>query len=273
MSGDRVGDLGPRIRTILIFVPIVLAAVFLGNWVFTLLVLLLAVGVAEEMGRLLPNREPVSMRPAQVAIIWLFVGTFIVSPIWLILTPFFLFLSGIGDWFKGDASWARRTSDLGWQVFTACYAGLALWWVYLRFEPDGLVLFLFALAVTWFNDTVAYLGGSRFGRKRLVPALSPKKSVEGALFGLGAGGLVGLVFTGWLPLHPGVAIALGVITAISAQLGDLFASMLKRGAEVKDTGALLPGHGGLLDRVDSLLFSVPVVLLLVRVYVILGGTL
>lgn len=120
---------------------------------------------------------------------------------------------------------------------------------------------LYALALVWVGDTAAYCAGKAFGRHLLAPRLSPAKTWEGAAASLLASGLFGVVYIGSLiPETPRwEAVALTVVAAVSGQLGDLAESALKRGADVKDSGDLLPGHGGFLDRLDSSLFTIPVV--------------
>ena len=112
----------------------------------------------------------------------------------------------------------------------------------------------------WANDTFAYLGGRVFGKKfikrGLAPKVSPNKSWEGAFFGA-----VGAAFVGWLWMGNEGAL-LGILTGILSTLGDLVQSALKRRAGVKDSGSLLPGHGGILDRFDGLLIAAPVVLII-----------
>jgi len=127
----------------------------------------------------------------------------------------------------------------------------------------GLEWTLLVLAVTWAGDTAAFLGGKRFGRTKFAPKLSPNKTNEGAIAGLLAGMLVAVllhyvVFVD-LPLKHMIPAAL--LIGLFGQLGDLAESMLKRAAEVKESGHLIPGHGGVLDRVDSLLFAFPVLCL------------
>ncbi len=120
---------------------------------------------------------------------------------------------------------------------------------------------LFALASIWSGDIAAYYVGRAFGRHKMAPRLSPNKTWEGSLASIVAGALFGALY---LPhFVPGVsipaALGLAVLTNAAGQIGDLAESAIKRGAHVKDSGALLPGHGGLLDRVDSTLFALPVV--------------
>jgi len=117
------------------------------------------------------------------------------------------------------------------------------------------------LAMVFAGDTCAYFTGMAFGRHRLYPAVSPKKTVEGALGGLAGSVAGGLVIKGLLGLSPGwLAVALlGLAAGVAEQAGDLCQSMLKRGAGIKDSGSLLPGHGGMFDRLDGLLFAAPVV--------------
>jgi phosphatidate cytidylyltransferase len=136
----------------------------------------------------------------------------------------------------------------------------------LRQAQDGLRLTVFAFALTWCFDSVAYFAGIRFGSHKLMPRLSPGKSWEGAV----AGGAATLALAATpLALWPSsmpfrLAAALIVITL--GQAGDLFESSLKRNAAVKDSGTLLPGHGGVLDRFDSLMFVVPAVYYLARAW-------
>ena len=115
------------------------------------------------------------------------------------------------------------------------------------------------------SDTAQYYGGRTLGRRRLAPAVSPAKTVEGAAFGIAAGTLVlGLDPAGWLrELAPAGRLLLGAGVAVAGIAGDLFESRLKRASGVKDSSALIPGHGGLLDRVDGLLFAAPVYWLVV----------
>ena len=115
---------------------------------------------------------------------------------------------------------------------------------------------LFLLLVTWAADTGAYAGGRLFGRHRLAPSISPGKTVEGALAGLACSIGVGFAFSALAPGHFYGPFAAGVFTVVG-QFGDLFESMLKRGAGVKDSSGWIPGHGGLLDRIDSLLICCP----------------
>jgi phosphatidate cytidylyltransferase len=118
-----------------------------------------------------------------------------------------------------------------------------------------------AFAVTWASDTGAYLIGSLFGRKPLLPRVSRSKTWEGALGGMVfaalAGALASITFAGFLPTW--WAVVLGTMSSVIGLLGDLFESMLKRDAEIKDTSQIIPGHGGVLDRFDSLLFTVPLI--------------
>jgi phosphatidate cytidylyltransferase len=148
----------------------------------------------------------------------------------------------------------------GWGMLGAAYAGGLLGSAsLLRALPEGRELIYYVAAVTWAADIMAFYTGSRFGRRRLAPRVSPKKSVEGAAGGLAAAALAGLLGNGWawhLP-WPAAPVA-AIILAVVGILGDLAESAVKRAAGVKDSGGLIPGHGGVLDRLDSLVFATPV---------------
>lgn len=157
--------------------------------------------------------------------------------------------------------WTRLVRGWGaaWYVsgfFYALLPALALLWIRER-DAHGLALLIWSFIVTWSTDIGAYFAGRRFGKRKLAPAISPNKTVEGLYGGIAAATILAGVFalaTGLgLPL-----LALAPVLAVAAQGGDLFESGMKRRAGVKDSGALLPGHGGALDRLDGL---VPVAVL------------
>jgi phosphatidate cytidylyltransferase len=136
----------------------------------------------------------------------------------------------------------------------AVWSGKAFDW------PTSILL---ALVPLWIGDTLAIFGGKAFGKHLLAPKISPKKTVEGAVFNLAGcvGGAIGVAELIGQPMLVGVLA--GLATGTLGQLGDLLESAMKRSAGVKDSGTLLPGHGGLLDRIDSILLSAPVVALVV----------
>lgn len=157
--------------------------------------------------------------------------------------------------------WTRivRGWGFGWYAsgfFYALLPALALLWIRER-DAHGLELLIWAFLVTWSTDIGAYFAGRRFGKRKLAPSISPGKTVEGLYGGVAAATLIGgtwALTTGLnLPL-----LILAPIFAFAAQGGDLFESRMKRRAGVKDSGAWLPGHGGVLDRLDGL---VPVAVL------------
>ena len=137
--------------------------------------------------------------------------------------------------------------------------GLLLHGILLRDLPDGLAWGALVFLGTWSCDTFAYLIGRMWGRHKFAPRISPKKTWEGAVGGFVCSFAVTML-TAWalsLPLVP--MLGLGILIPLATIAGDLVESMLKRSAGVKDTGAWIPGHGGLLDRIDSLIFVIPTV--------------
>lgn len=161
----------------------------------------------------------------------------------------------------------RHGARIAWEpvAITAlgvCYVNwLVGYGAWLRDLPSGKDWVLLLIWVTWLGETAAYLVGSTMGRRPLAPAISPKKTVEGAIaqFAVSiAAALVGqaLFFTATLSRED--AVVVGAVLGVVGQFGDLAESVLKRSAGAKDSGSLMPGHGGMLDRIDSLLFNTPV---------------
>lgn len=158
---------------------------------------------------------------------------------------------------------AEMARVLGFTI-TLVYAGfpwLVVWDLYVK-EPFARQLML-TLVIVWMGDTGGYFGGRFFGKHKLAPQKSPKKTWEGAIAGLTAsmGGALIWHFCFYKDLTGGVLTALlcGFFGGISGQMGDLVESVIKRFTGVKDSGALLPGHGGILDRIDGVLFAAPVI--------------
>ena len=150
--------------------------------------------------------------------------------------------------------------EAGSLVLGAFYAFVP-WRLAVDLRQHSVHLLFFALALNWVGDSAAFYFGRQFGRHKLAPVISPGKSWEGALASVVASAVFGLLYLGnalsSLPLF--VVIVMAVLGNIAGQLGDLVESSIKRGAGLKDSGNLLPGHGGVLDRLDSSMFAIPVV--------------
>jgi phosphatidate cytidylyltransferase len=126
-------------------------------------------------------------------------------------------------------------------------------------EADGPKLLMFVLVITWVGDTAAYFVGRAIGKHPLAPVLSPKKSWEGTMASIVGALLVAIVFARWLTVPLPHLLGMAVVGNVAGQAGDLLESAYKRSAGVKDSGSLLPGHGGVLDRIDALILAIPVV--------------
>ena len=201
-----------------------------------------------------------------------FLGLFTV-PVSLVMLVV-LELLMVALWVRG--SHGKPLEVVGITILGVFYTGGMLSFLYaLRYHPyavgatAGAALVVLPLVLTWATDTGAFVVGRAIGRRKLMPAVSPKKTVAGAVGGLVAGVLVSVVYARYalpplaqLTLSPWSALALGAVVSVAAQVGDLAESMLKREAGVKDSSHLIPGHGGALDRVDSLLFTLPVTFVL-----------
>jgi phosphatidate cytidylyltransferase len=169
-------------------------------------------------------------------------------------------------WRGGE--WGPALADIGTTLFIALFTGVLFGYLIdLRTVHDlpkgdeaGSDLVLLLFFVVWTSDTAAYYIGTTFGRRPLAPRVSPKKTVEGAVGGVVGALLAAFVASVWFYRRLSVVdcIVLGLALGTIGLLGDLVESMLKRGAGMKDSASLVPGHGGILDRVDSLLYAGPV---------------
>jgi len=165
---------------------------------------------------------------------------------------FVLWIRGPGPTPEMPVCWGRVA---GAWVLVALFIGHAVW-----IRRHGPLAVLFPLLIVWAGDTAAYYVGSAFGRRKLAPTVSPNKSVEGAAASMVAAIATGVLASAAFSLPHGLLAGalLGVVLNLLAQVGDLAESLLKRCAGCKDSGSILPGHGGLLDRIDALLPVLPV---------------
>ncbi|MFT4570988.1 MAG: phosphatidate cytidylyltransferase [Hyphomicrobiaceae bacterium] len=153
----------------------------------------------------------------------------------------------------------RSVSDASEILFSALYAGVLLpHFIWLRRLPDGPALVFFTIACTMGSDAGGYFAGRSFGRTKLWPSVSPKKTIEGSAGSLGGAMLIGVLFgvTIFDLFSVTGACAVAMVISVLAQVGDLMESMIKRAHDAKDSGWILPGHGGVLDRTDSLVLPV-----------------
>ena len=160
----------------------------------------------------------------------------------------------------------KKSLPLGGALFAGLVYVFVAWRAGIELRVINVYWMVFAVTINWAGDTMAYFAGRAFGKHKLAPAISPGKSWEGAIASLIASTAYGAALVHFL--LPAVdllfAVALAAVANVAGQVGDLAESAMKRGAGVKDSGTFLPGHGGWLDRLDSSLFSMPVVYALVK---------
>jgi len=272
-----MSNLAKRILFAVVAIPVAIGIVWAGGWVLAAAIALLgALGAGEVYG--LARRQGVEpLAPAGVTaaiaipLLAHWTRTHATGPgvawslgvLWLLAVPALAMRRG---------PTARPLAASAITVFGALYAsGTLAFLLVLRHPgggPDGALprtaLVLFPMVVTWLCDTAAMTAGSTIGGARLAPVLSPKKTWAGAIGGAAAA-LAAAVALGVLVLHPlgwalplPVLVAVGLAVGVLGQLGDVAESLFKREAGVKDSSALIPGHGGVLDRLDSLYYVIPV---------------
>ena len=261
-----------RVLTAVVLIPIVLALVLLEPlWMLTVVTAAVAalagwefMGLAERVGAKPPRIAVL------VAILALFAGVFEYPD--QATAVFGILALGLLVYCTFSIRIDQVTAEASVSIFSLVYVGLTLTAIpALRAESNGPSLVIFLLCVVWAGDTAALYVGRAWGRHKLAPTLSPNKTWEGSLGSvagslLAAGVLLGLaaLLDLWdsarlsYPDDVWYWLLLAVVVNVAAQLGDLAESALKRSAGVKDSGTLLPGHGGILDRIDALLLAAPV---------------
>lgn len=244
-----------RVLTAVLAIPLVLLiTIYFPNWLFAPVVGLVAAVAAEEFLSL--GMKKGIGRPGRWFLLLpvLVVMSFLRPPQWIAAsTAGAAIVLMAGAVFRGriESGFGRVVTG----VSSIVYCSLTLGFLVLL--PREWILVLFA--IIWVGDSAAYYGGRAFGRHLLAPRVSPKKTVEGAIAGLIGSVIAGVVGGAWLLGSPWLQTAgISVVTALAGQLGDLAESVLKRSAGVKDSSSILPGHGGILDRLDSLFFALPI---------------
>lgn len=259
-----------RLVSGIVLAVIVFTAVAVGRWAWGLLIALAATIAVDEVYHLarLGARQParavgLATAPALVLVA--------LRPAWNLVPPV-LAIGVVASFLTQLVRPVERRSADDWAATLAApvYVGvLAGFLVLLRGLPSGLTWTVLLLALVWTNDTSAYLGGRAFGRTPFFPTLSPRKTLEGAATGTLATVVVAMllpvVAAGWpdvfgplARVSPWATALLALAISVVAPMGDLSKSFLKRQVGAKDSGDLIPGHGGMLDRIDSLLFAAPV---------------
>lgn len=259
-----------RVLVAVVLLPPVLYAVWQGGaWWIGLVLIVAALGGYEYFDLLRRG----GLQPARwfgLAWLLLLISAFVVdTPLSLpVALTGGLILSLVRSLYQVDRPLLNWAATVAGTVYLGILMGQAMT---LRLLPDGLWWLLLALATTWLNDTSAYLIGVSIGRHRIWPRLSPKKSWEGTIGGVLVAAVTGGVVVWLTPLALPFwgGLGLGAMAGVLAFFGDLSVSMIKRQVGAKDSGRLFPGHGGMLDRLDSLLFVVPTISLVAQWWV--GG--
>lgn len=264
-----------RTLTAGVFVGIMISAVLFSKETFQLLILLIALLGAEELFRIQKAKNINKIRLLTFPLLFSFIIYSVIetnqySNSFLQNVVFIFFIVSMVIAFAFNFSKQNSNPDSRIPLFTLSYIGLPLFaFNKLAFLPisgtnneyhHSIILGVFYLI--WINDTCAYLAGSLFGKHKLAPEISPGKTIEGTIGGaVFAAGISYVVYQIFPEIDLKHWIIISLIISIFGTIGDLFESFLKRKAGIKDSGNILPGHGGILDRFDSLLFVAPFVYL------------
>jgi phosphatidate cytidylyltransferase len=260
-------DLGLRAISAIVLIPAVIGAIAYGSWPFTLLIAAGAAIMAVEWGDMSAPRAPFRVGAA--------VALGVVVPVLAAeLNDFsaaFVLLT------FGAISAALFAKQIKASSIDAAYGVLYIGWpcvvlVWLRQQPDGKDWTVMLFAIAWCADIAAYAIGNVLKGPKLWPRFSPNKTWSGFLGGLIAGVMGGVIVESFssLTLNLLILVALGLVVGLATMAGDLWESALKRRFGVKDAGKLIPGHGGILDRVDGLMFAV-IAIAAARLVLTLGG--
>ena len=273
--------LGMRILTAVIGIPVAIYIINYGSWLFAATVLLLALVAWHEFFTMMKAKNiKIQYNIGVIGIILASGCTWLGNAQELVMVMMLVVLLTMAQTILKHKKFGVTEAAftiLGTMYISLPFAHLLL----LRFTDQydyistalgnlsaGAVYLWLAFLGTWASDTLAYFVGSLVGRHKLCSAISPGKTVEGASGGI-IGSILGVVFMGWLCGLPLVhMVIIGLLVGIAAPFGDLAESMLKRFTGVKDSGNILPGHGGILDRFDAIMFSVPVVYYYIKAFII-----
>lgn len=260
----RLSNLTLRVLFAVCAIPILLYLLFMApKWGFLSLLVVACIVSSVELFRMIaPGRLLLMTFGAISSTAVFYFFSFSNNPSFLPLVIIILVLSSLSMGLTRPGYIDEAVFHVGWLIAGPLYLGSTLGSLALLFSRQfGGSWVLFAAMTSWFGDTGAYFGGRAFGKHKLHPSISPKKTVEGAVFGLLSSMAGGLVAHLWLlpSLSLVESVVLASVAGASGQLGDLCESLVKRRCGVKDSGTIIPGHGGLLDRIDSLLFSSSVI--------------
>jgi phosphatidate cytidylyltransferase len=265
----RLGaDFRARFITAAIGGPMVLLSIVLGGASFNLAVIIVGVVAAIEFQTMIRPNQRAALLMTILTILACIEGVALGIPVLLPLAVI-LFL-GLG--FVETAQTNQPKSyffirNYFYSIIGALYIGIPLGLlIVIRDGNNGLLWTAMLFVNNWSTDAFALIGGRITGRHKLAPHISPGKTIEGAFIGLALGSLIGIAIALAGDIAPGLAMLANIVIALSVEIGDLFESWVKRRLAVKDSGSILPGHGGFLDRIDGTLVAAVILYLIIRLF-------
>jgi phosphatidate cytidylyltransferase len=274
-KGKSLSNNATRVIVAVFAIPVILAAAYFGGIYFFIFTLFVSLAAYHEFVLLARNKGAnANLWFGFIAIIFLLLNNFRVFTDFYSIILFIVFTITLVELFRNKGS---AILNIGASLLGIFYIGLfssallAVREFYPRIDEmylRGGYLIISIFASIWICDSAAYYGGTALGKHKLFPRVSPNKSWEGAIFGfifaiitLVLAKIIVLNFLSW-----STAITIGIVVGIFGQIGDLIESLFKRDADVKDSSSIIPGHGGIFDRFDSLLYTAPVILLILKYF-------
>ena len=247
-----------RFLTSLVLVPILFFGIFKGEYIFLLFVTLVIIVSFNELSKIIINKDSGQLLLGYIVTLSIPIASYIDIELFINISLFLIILFFVRIIYK------KISVSYFWSSYIFISFGLSFA-IIIKNEENGLILVCIPIIISSVNDIMAYLIGKNFGQNLAFPNVSPNKTFEGTFAGIISSIISSYLLFSYLDINIGLfkMIFVGLIISLMGIFGDFFESLIKRKSGIKDTGNLLPGHGGMTDRVDSLIFILPIFYLII----------